>query len=511
MAPGAPHRRRGLTPRRWSGVSLSGRRTAWGWSLAVLGPPGLTWVLLQLRAVLDLPTDLMLFLTLVVTTAIIGGLAPSLVCALLASSLLNFFFTEPTGGLTVADPENALALVVFVLVAVAVASVVDLAERRRLQAGVARSEADALAELSRAVLAGQDTPQAIAAELARRFGASTAAVLERPDATAAWRVVAVHDARLDDRGDDGNGTGRSGNGTDWSSLPAGPYGEVVDTRLALPGHHLDDGQGRALQAFTAQAALVLDRERLRRAADRSRDLEHMNTVRTAILTAASHDLRTPLASIRAAVDGLGQAGFALDDADRTALVETIDLGTGRLERLIDNLLDLSRLQLDAVAPSLRVVSLDEVVPPALEGLDPAAVELVLPEGLPMVRTDPGLLERVLANIVENAVRHSPAGSRVVVSASEDSPLDLAVTVTDRGVGVHPDDRDRIFDAFTRLDQPRPGPAGGMGLGLAVAKGLADAVHARLRVAETPGGGLTVTVVVPRADPADRTDARGGPA
>nr|WP_199423113.1 DUF4118 domain-containing protein [Actinotalea solisilvae] len=355
--------------------ALSRRRTVAGWLLATLGPAALTAALLRERDVLGLPTDLMMFFTLVVVTALVGGLAPSLVCAVLAASLLNYFFTEPTGGLTIDDPENALALMVFALVAGAVASVVGLAERRRADAREARAEATALADLSRAVLAGRDSPEGVAEELARRFGSARALVLTRSAEPGGWATAASYPPGAPA-------------GSDVAGARDVPQRAAGDVLLALPGHRLTAAEERVLTAFAEQAAVVLDRARLRREAERARELEHLDAARTAILAAVSHDLRTPLAAVRAAVDGLGAHGPVLDADDRAVLVEAIDTGTARLERLIDDLLDLSRLRMGAVRPHVEAVSLEEVIPRALEGVDPRRVVLDLPDDLPLVLTDP---------------------------------------------------------------------------------------------------------------------------
>ncbi len=458
--------------------------------MALVGPPILTIVLLQFRTAVWLPMDLMFFLTLVVATALVGGLLPSLVCALLASAALNFFFTQPTGGLTIADPQNATALVVFSVVAVAVASVVDLAERRLRQARQARAEATTLADLSRAVLAGRDSPQDLADELARCFHVDRAFVLERVTAGArGWRQVASHPVAATGAGDQ----------PQWS--PDDPAVEVGTTRLVLPGTVLTAADHRVLEVFGAQANLVLDRHRFRLEAERTRELEQVSAVRSALLTAASHDLRTPLASIRTSVDGLSLGREALDPEDRDSLVATIDTATGRLEGLIDNLLDLTRLQVGAVVPDLQSVSLEEIVPAALDGLDPRTVRLDLPEDLPLVRTDVGLLERVVANIAANAARHAPPGTPATVRGAVVGDR-LELRVCDAGPGIAAADRERVFRPFERL-VGAPGavvgrPSEGLGLGLAVAKGLADALDVELRLEDTPGGGLTVVVAVPLA-------------
>ena len=479
-------RGRGPGDRSRSRVRLSRPRTLLGWVLASAGPAALTAVLLQGRDVLALPTDLMMFFTLVVFTALVGGLAPSLVCALLSFASLNYFFTEPTGGLTIAEPENALALVVFGVVAVAVASVVDLAERRRADAQEARAEATALADLSLAVLAGRDTPQEVARELARRFAADVAIVLTRTSPSAPWTQAAAH---------------RTAVAPHRATAPDPrdpPFHAVGDVAVSLPGHRLSPTDERVFRAFAEQAAVVLDRAALRRQAERTRELEHVNAARTAILAAASHDLRTPLAAVRAAVDGLGRHGPPLAEADRTTLVEAIDTGTARLERLIDNLLDLSRLQMGAVHPDVVAVSLDEVVPLALDGLDPAAITLDLPEDLPLVLTDPGLLERIIANLATNAALHARSEAPARVTARLEAGR-VVIGVIDSGPGMSPEEIDRAFTAFERLGATEAHP-GGLGLGLAVVHGLSDALGVRITPHPTPGGGLTIDVAVPLAPP-----------
>jgi two-component system sensor histidine kinase KdpD len=250
-----------------------------------------------------------------------------------------------------------------------------------------------------------------------------------------------------------------------------------------------------LEAFASQVGIVLEQERLRAQAEQARVLGEADATRTALLAAVSHDLRTPLATIRASVDGLTATDLDLDDADRAALVGTLEESTARLERLIDNLLDLSRLQTGSVRPVLRATSLDEVVPFAVEGYPPGAVLLDVPDDLPLVHTDPGLLERVVANLVSNAVRHARTGNPVVVGSAVVGG-DVVVRVVDDGPGVPDEVKEHMFDAFQRLGDTT---GTGLGLGLAVADGLATAVGAELAVEDTPGGGLTMLVTVPLAE------------
>ncbi|WP_363267207.1 DUF4118 domain-containing protein [Cellulomonas sp.] len=457
---------------RLSGRSpLSPSRRLAGWLLALVGPVLLTWVLSLLRDSISLPTELMLFLTLTVLVAIVGGLWPAVVSAVAGFLLLNWFFTEPTGLLTIERPENALALVVFVLVAAGVASVVDLAARRTGEAFRARAEASALASVSRAVLSGDDSAEALVGRLRETFTLRAVSLLERSGAS--WTVLASSGPEPALRPEDGQAVLT-----------------VDETRvLALCGRVLPASDRRVLEAFASQVGAVLSQNRLREQAEQARVLEQADATRTALLAAVSHDLRTPLATIRASVDAL--TGLSLGPADRAALEEALADSTDRLERLIDNLLDLSRLQTGSVRPVLRDTSLDEVVPLAVEGYPANVVRLDLPETLPLVRTDPGLLERVVANLVSNAVRYGPP---VVVSA-QDSPEGLVVRVADNGPGLDDDLKVHMFEPFQRLGD---GSGTGLGLGLAVADGLATAVGAEVRAEDTPGGGLTMVVLVPRA-------------
>ena len=460
--------------------SLSRARLVAGWVAAVVVPAAWTAVFAALgRGAVSLPTELMMFLAGVVGVALVGGLWPAVAAAVVSFFCLNWFFTPPTGLLTVADPENLLALVVFVLVAAAVSSVVDLAARRTVQAYRSRAEASALAALSRSVLRGEDTADAIVQRLALTFGLDEVRLDKRDDARSPWSAAAHAD----------RGTGAGAAAAEDTTTEV----LIDDThRLVLTGRVLPASDRQAVEAFGNQAGIVLEHRRLREQAAAARDLEHAEATRTALLAAVSHDLRTPLTAIRTAVDGLAMPDVELDDEDTAALTTTIQDQALRLERLIDNLLDLSRLQTGSVRPVLRATSLDEVVPPAIEPWL-GSLDLDLGEDVPLVRTDGGLLERVVANVVANAVRHSPPGVPVRVAASAGAD-DVEIRVVDTGPGVPDDRKDSMFQPFQRL-----GDTGtGLGLGLAVADGLAQAVGATVVAEDTPGGGLTMVVTVPRA-------------
>jgi two-component system sensor histidine kinase KdpD len=491
---------------RWSALSRP-RRTA-GWVLAFVVPAVLTGVFWLLRDVVSLSTELMLFLAGSVGVALVGGLWPAVAAAVVSFLCLNWFFTPPTGFLTVQDPENLLALLVFVLVAAAVASVVDLAARRTAQAYRARAEASTLAALSRSVLSGEDTAQAIVTRLAETFGLSRVELETRTGERGPWRTVASTGRVEGDVLPAGEGalavgdrTPAEQDGRTGARSAVGHPGDaqrtelrVDDThRLSLWGRALPASDRQVLEAFAAQAGLVLEYRRLREQAAQAAVLEEADATRTALLAAVSHDLRTPLASIRTAVDGLASPDVHLDDEDTDALTRTIQDSTGRLEKLIDNLLDLSRLQTGSVRPNLRAASVDEIVPLAIEPYGPGVVRLDVPDDLPLVRTDPGLLERAVANLTSNAVRHSPPGEPVRITASA-GPREIELRIVDTGRGLSDESKVRMFEPFQRLGDTT---GEGLGLGLAVADGLARAVGASITPEDTPGGGLTMVVTVPR--------------
>src|SRR5439155_1940755 len=249
-----------------------------------------------------------------------------------------------------------------------------------------------------------------------------------------------------------------------------------------------------LVGFAAQAAAALDRERLRTQAAQAEALAEGNRMRTALLAAVSHDLRTPLASIKASVSSLRQTDVEWSEADEADLLATIEQNADRLDALIGNLLDMSRLHTGSLQPFLRPTAIDEVAPVAVGGLDDSLrLEMAVPDGFPLVLADPGLLERVLANLFSNALRYSPAGRPPELHAVLDGGT-VRLEVADHGPGVPDELKERIFEPFERVGDRHPG----VGLGLAVARGFAEAMGGRIGAFDTPGGGLTVRVTLPAA-------------
>ncbi|MBM9507264.1 sensor histidine kinase [Actinacidiphila acididurans] len=461
---------RGLPAAR--GARLGRSRVIAGWLTGVAGPVLLTLLLTHWHPGIAQATDMLLFLTLTVAAALIGGLWPALVCAAGGSLLLNYFFTPPTHSFTIAQPENIIAIVIFIVVGVAVASVVDLAARRTQQAARLGSEGEILSYLAGSVLRGDRSLEALLERVRETFGMDSVVLLERSGEHGPWHCAAFV------------------GGTPCLRPEEADVDVPVSERLslALTGRVLPATDRRVLSAFAAQAAVVLDRQRLADAAEQARELAEGNRIRTALLAAVSHDLRTPLAGIKASVTSLRSDDVAWSAEDEAELLAGIEDGADRLDHLVGNLLDMSRLQTGTVTPIIREAGLEEVVPMALGGVPEHSVTLDIPEDLPMVAVDPGLLERGVANVVENAVKYSPDGDKVLVAASALGDR-VEVRVVDRGPGVPESAKEHIFEPFQRYgDAPR---GTGVGLGLAVARGFAEAMGGTLTAEDTPGGGLTM--------------------
>jgi two-component system sensor histidine kinase KdpD len=470
-------------PRRWargvSGLSsgIGGRRLLAG-VILVAGLPLLTAALVAGQSKLSLADDLLMYLVAVVAVAVVGGFWPAVLAAVTSSLLLNWYFTRPVHTLTIADPQNLLALLLFVTVAVTVSSVVHLAAHRAQQAARSSDEAAELLSLAQTVLGGADTPAAVLEHLAATCG-GRAELLEM--AGGQWVRVAV--------------SGTAPPGATAVRVEARPGLALVVSGLA--------GQltARLLDGFAAQAAAALDRDRLRTQAAQAEALAEGNRMRTALLAAVSHDLRTPLASIKASVSSLRQTDVQWTPADEAALLATIEQGADRLDALIGNLLDMSRLSTGSLQPFLRPTSIDEVAPVALRGLDAGGtVRMRVPDRLPLVRTDPGLLERVLANLFSNALAYSPPGRPPAMRARHAGDS-VILEITDHGPGVPDALKERMFEPFERLDASRREArttGNGVGLGLAVVKGFLDTMGGSVAAADTPGGGLTIRVTLPAA-------------
>ncbi|WP_155371345.1 sensor histidine kinase [Catellatospora vulcania] len=472
------------------GSALSRHRRLAGYALAALGLPLLTLVLHGFGD-LDLGTDIVLFLAAVVAVALVGGMRPAIVAALGGSALLNYFFVPPVGRWTITDRENLLALAVFTVVATAVSATVDTAARRTREAALAGAEAQTLATVAGSVLRGDRPLTALLERLKETFGLESVTLLEARDGAGhgparrhevgSWRVVATV-----------GGQPCFAPGEADTDVPVSE-----DLTLVLRGQPLAAADRRILEAFASQAALALRHERLAEQAAAALPLAEADRMRTALLAAVSHDLRTPLASAKAAVDSLASDEIDFDEDDRVELLSTAAESLDRLHRLVENLLDMSRLQAGVLGVVPRPMGVEEVVPHALDELGDSgrAVRMRIPADLPAVDADPGLLERVLVNVIGNALRYSPPDRPPLVKASAHAGR-VELRIVDHGPGIPEAEWDRVFLPFQRAGDRSNDT--GVGLGLALARGLSEAMDGTLVPETTLGGGLTMVLSLPVA-------------
>lgn len=456
---------------------LTWQRRAQGAGVAAIILPLLTVVLTMVRSDLNLTSDLLGYLLVVVAVALVGGAYPGIAAAIVASLALNYYFTPPIHRFTIAARDNVIALAAFVVVAVAVSSIVDLAARRTTQAARAQAESRILATVAGSVLRGENALQALLERLQEALTLSSVTLLE-PDETSSdhWRAVEVV------------GQPASANPNDGDAQAAAGEGHT----LVIRGHSLQASDQRLLAVFGVQAGIVLAQRELAEAAAAAKPLAEADRLRTALLAAVSHDLRSPLASATAAVDSLSTTDISWAVEEREELLATARESLERLTRLVENLLDMSRLQAGALSVLNAPTRLDDVVPLALDALGAEAERVIvdIPESLPEVIADPALLERVIANVTANAIRFSPADSPPLLAASSHSDW-VELRMIDRGPGIAAADRDRIFTPFQRLGDIDN--ATGTGLGLALSRGLTEAMGGELIPEETPGGGLTMVI------------------
>ena len=466
---------------------LTRQRRVAGYALAVVLAPLLTLFLASLRGELNLTSDVLAFLLAVIAVALVGGFVPAVVEAIAGSLLLNFYFTPPIHKFTISERNNALALGVFVAVGLVVSSIVDDAARRTTQAARATAESELLVTTAGSVLRGQQALAAVLDRVRESFGMDSVTLLERvrgPDdaprrPTAEWAAVAS-----------------SGEPALARPENADVEVEVTDTlTLGLRGRTLPATDRRVLGAFAAYAAAALEQQRLAAEAEAARPIAEADKMRTALLAAVSHDLRSPLASAKAAITSLRSRDIQWAAEDHDELLATADESIDRLAHLVDNLLDMSRLQAGALSVFPRPAGLEEIVARSLDDLGPDSrkVAVEIPDSLPEVRVDPGILERVIVNLTGNALRYSPAGSPPLLTASALADR-VELRVVDRGPGIPAADRDRMFRPFQRLGDTDN--TTGVGLGLALARGLTEAMGGTLEPDETPGGGLTMTLSLP---------------
>ncbi|WP_374010308.1 ATP-binding protein [Leifsonia sp. LS-T14] len=465
-------------PRPRGGLTV--RRRVYGFALALIAGPLLTLVLTNVRSPESMTADVLSYQLLTVVVALVGGIWPALFAALLSGLTLDYFFVDPLYTITVGEPLHLIALILYVVIAALVSLVVDLAARRSREARRAAAEAELLANIAGGVIRGEDALQALVTRTREAFGLTTVRLTSLDGS----EVLAAD-------GPGAPGSDSSGSvGSEVQRLPVG-----TRAVLELSGRDLEAGDRRLLAAIVAQLDAALEHRDLAATASEVGALAEADRVRTALLAAVGHDLRRPLAAATAAVTTLRQPDLPLSDDDREALLETAEDSLHGLAGLVTDLLDASRIQAGVLAVSLAPTELDDVIPPAFDelGIGPGDVELDVPAGLSPLLADGVLLQRVVVNLLGNALRFSPTGMRPVFAASEFGGT-VQLRVIDHGPGIPAERRESVFAPFQRLGDTDNDS--GIGLGLALSKGFVEGMGGSLDAEDTPGGGLTMVISLP---------------
>jgi two-component system sensor histidine kinase KdpD len=435
--------------RRWRAqLAYLGRRELAGFAVSLAAIAAVTGIVELVRPhapVFSLGT---LYVLAVLPVAVIWGRTFAIATSVVSMLVFNYVFLPPALTFTLSGEENWVALLVFLVTGLVVAELASRARRRATEAEQRRREASLLAELSTVLLSGASVEKELdriaegaATVLRARYGEI---VFDIPERRAGWR---------------------------WLPLLAGQ--RLIGTLYVPADSPLDEtATERFLSALASLLAVAIDRERLQHEALEAEALRRSDTVKTALLRSVSHDLRSPLTAIRVAVESLSSPGLVLEPMDRESLLETVRAETERLDRVVGNLLDLSRVQSGAAQPERALRALDGILVQALNGLDGhERVEVFFPPDLPLVEVDSAQIERVLVNLLENALKFSPSGSTVNVRASTIGG-DVVVRIEDEGPGVPAADREAIFEPFRRGSAESA--QRGTGLGLAIARGFAEA-------------------------------------
>jgi two-component system sensor histidine kinase KdpD len=460
-----------------SSSPLPVRRRMTGAVVALVGLPLLSALLIPVRDRLGFTTVGFCYLLAVVLIGTLGGRLVGIAGAVVAFGLANWYFADPIHTFTVASERDAIGLAVFLAVATVVSVLVERAARRSTDAARARREAEALATTAGLLVRVDDPLPDLLGVLVSTFDLEGVAVVR--GTPSGWVVEAA-------------------------AGPAPPADDATDTlvvgeaaRLLVAGARLGPDDRRVIGAFATHLAVALESRRLRAEATQAAAVARAGEVRDAILAAVSHDLRTPLTTIKTAASSLLDPDLPLDAASEQELMATIDEEADRLNGLVGNLLDLGRLRTDALTVQSRPVHVGDVVVAALAATPHEhPVDVAVPDELPAVHADPVLLERALANLLGNAFRYSPADRPVTVRAAVGEGATVTVRIADRGPGIPRSQRARVFQPFQRLDDSPE--AAGVGLGLAVARDFISAMDGRLEIDETPGGGTTMVVTLPEA-------------
>lgn len=457
-------------------VSPRQRRAA-SWLAAIVVPSAICAVTVAwLDPFLGTSGESAMFFVGVLVVALLGGVAPAALSAVLSGLLLNYYLTTPRHSFTIAEPDAAVTELVLLVIAVAIAVLVDGAAKRAREAGRASQEAELLTLFAGSVLGGADLETLL--ERVRETYSQRAVSMVRKDS----RVIASVGMNPCSTADSADTAIEVGDNEFW---------------MLMAGRKLAARDRRVLSAVATQAAGLIRQRELTLEAGRAAAIEQADELRRSLLSAVSHDLRTPLAGAKAAVSSLRAGDVDFSPEDTAELLATIEESIDQLTALVGNLLDSSRLAAGVIRPELRRVYLEETVQRALVGIGTGATGFLRPGidrvkvdvGGTQVMADAGLLERVLANLIDNALRYAP-NCVVRVNAGQVGERVL-INVIDEGPGVPVGSEEGLFAAFQRLGDHDN--TTGVGLGLSVARGFVEAMGGTIQATDTPGGGLTVVV------------------
>lgn len=465
------------------------RRSPWPAAVAVVIAP-VAATLLAFPLTPPASAAASLYLLAVVVSAWAGGVLGGVIAAVLSATALNFFFTPPAHTLRVEKPQDVVALVVFLLVALIVGSVVARALADRARATRSERETKLLNYFATKLLSGEP--------IQRVLDDFTAAMLEPFDLAACEIESEDRDGWLRasaSRADAGEGA--------RIELPLVAGGAAFGSLTAVrrPGSPpLAEPETRLLEACARQAAVAIERARLSADAEGSRVDAEANRLRAALFSSVSHDLRTPLASIKASVTSLLDEDAVHDAAQLRELLQTVLEETDRLNRVVGNILDLAKARAGAMTPAKEPTAVEEILESVVhrmgDRLRDVRVRTIVRVDPPEIRADPVQIDQVLTNLLENAARFSPHGGEIVVSVAPWRG-GVQVRVADEGPGVPPEERERVFEPFYRRDD---GHRTGSGLGLAISRAIVLAHGGRIWIEGTPAGGAAVVLELPSGEP-----------
>ncbi len=489
-----PHRH--VSVGRWRTVltPVSMRRQATALLIGLVGFPLLTLILTANRSQVGLSTALSAYLILVIAIAVVGGVGPALLGSVAGFLLLNWYFSPPIHTFTIADTRDIAALAMFLLTAGVVSVLVDISARRTEAANRARADARMLARAAGRMLASEGDPlPALLGELTIAFRVTSASILRNVVERNPFGVTSATDAQGRDRW---TTVASVGDQPPLAPVEATAVVPLTDREvLALSGRPMSPGDREILTAFAAQLATALTTGRLHDEAAAAETEVRGLQLGSGLLAAVGHDLRTPLAAIKVASSSLLSDHLSFGPDETRTLLQTIDEEADRLSGLVENLLDLSRLRTRTLEVLDRPVDVADLVEAAVASVSPEQEPIVtVPEDLAPVRTDPFLVERALANLIDNAVRHGGSESVRIEAGAVPVAGRVDIRIVDRGPGIPRQERERVFEPFHRTASREVRP--GVGLGLTVARGFIEAVGGRLEIEDTPGGGCTAVVRLP---------------